>query len=418
MIKINKNITLRYIPMTNLKTTMVGAYIYRPLNKNDVSANAMLPYMLQRGCRACPTIEILTKQLEDLYGASLNVGISKIGMAQIMSFSGKTISDKYAPEGEKLTNSLTELIMSVMFEPVTKDGAFLHDIFNQEKKMAKDSILAQINDKRSYTQHLCVEKMCGDDDYTLSKNGTVEGIDALDAKKLYEYYKSIITSSVIDIFVCGDADIDAVADTIRNFCDKLEFTESQIPMQTKFTSQNTAPIEHSKSMDITQGKLCIGLTTDISCKDEQYWGLMIANSILGGGMTSKLFNNVRERLSLAYYVGSQLDKNKGIMLINAGVDFDNYQKALDEIYVQLDELKNGNISDDEFSAAVLSTISALEQYYDDQRYMQLFAVSQRASGVDYSIEFMKEKVNAVTKADVVQAAQKIKADTVFFLKGE
>lgn len=418
MIKINKNITLRYIPMTNLKTTMVGAYIYRPLNKNDVSANAMLPYMLQRGCRACPTIEILTKQLEDLYGASLNVGISKIGMAQIMSFSGKTISDKYAPEGEKLTNSLTELIMSVMFEPVTKDGAFLPDIFNQEKKMAKDSILAQINDKRSYTQHLCVEKMCGDDDYTLSKNGTVEGIDALDAKKLYEYYKSIITSSVIDIFVCGDADINAVADTIRNSCDKLEFTESQIPMQTKFTSQNTAPIEHSKSMDITQGKLCIGLTTDISCKDEQYWGLMIANSILGGGMTSKLFNNVRERLSLAYYVSSQLDKNKGIMLINAGVDFDNYQKALDEIYVQLDELKNGNISDDEFSAAVLSTISALEQYYDDQRYMQLFAVSQRASGVDYSIEFMKEKVNAVTKADVVQAAQKIKADTVFFLKGE
>lgn len=418
MIKINKNITLRYIPMTNLKTTMVGAYIYRPLNKNDVSANAMLPYMLQRGCRACPTIEILTKQLEDLYGASLNVGISKIGMAQIMSFSGKTISDKYAPEGEKLTNSLTELIMSVMFEPVTKDGAFLPDIFNQEKKMAKDSILAQINDKRSYTQQLCVEKMCGDDDYTLSQNGTVEGIDALDAKKLYEYYKSIITSSVIDIFVCGDADIDAVADTIRNFCDKLEFTESQIPMQTKFTSQNTAPIEHSKSMDITQGKLCIGLTTDISCKDEQYWGLMIANSILGEGMTSKLFNNVRERLSLAYYVSSQLDKTKGIMLINAGVDFDNYQKALDEIYVQLDELKNGNISDDEFSAAVLSTISALEQYYDNQIYMQLFAVSQRASGVDYSIEFMKEKVNAVTKADVVQAAQKIKADTVFFLKGE
>lgn len=417
MIKINNNITLNYIPMSNLKTTSVGVYIYRPLNRDEISANAMLPYVLQRGCRICPTLEKLSKYLDDLYGASLNVGISKNGMVHTMSINGKTISDKYAPDGEKLTNNLTELIMSIMFEPVIKDGAFLTDVFKQEQKSAKDSILALINDKRAYTQRLCIEKMCGDDAYALPKNGTVEGIDALDEKKLYEYYKKIITSSVIDIFVCGDADINAVADTIHDFCDKFDFIDAQIPKQSIFKTNKSQPTEEYKCMDITQGKLCIGLTTDITCADEQYWGLMIANNILGGGAHSKLFNNVREKLSLAYYAGSQLEKNKGLMFINAGIEFDNYQRALDEIYKQIDELKNGNIGDDEFSAAVLAIESALEQYYDDQTYMQLFCVSQRTSGVDYSIDYMKNKIRSVTKEQVTAAAKQINADTVFFLKG-
>lgn len=417
MIKINENITLHYIPMENLKVTSVGVYIYRPLTQEDASKNALLPYVLQRGCRVCPSLAEMSKYLENLYDASFNVNIIKQGGVHIMGFNGKTISDKYAPEKEKLTDSITELILSCIFEPVTENGVFSAEYVKQEKKSAKDNILGLLNDKRSYAQKRCAEEMCGGDCYAVSKNGTIEGMDAIDEKNLYDYYKSIINASVIDIFVCGSADINDVADAVRSFVDKLSFTSAEIPKNTLFECRRSEVRELAESMDVTQGKLCIGLTTGISCRDDDYWAIMVANNILGGGAHSKLFNNVREKLSLAYYASSQLEKNKGLMFINAGVEFENYQKALDEIKVQLDDMKNGKISSEEFDASVLTIINSLDSYYDDQNYMQLFRVSQRASGVDYDIEYMKERVRSVTLEQAAAAARKINMDTVYFLKG-
>ncbi len=417
MIQINENITLRYIPMTKLKSTLVGAYIYRPVKEEEISANALLPYVLQRGCREYPTLEEFSRHLEGLYGSIITCNVNKQGDAQILGFNAKSISDRYAPEGEKLTSIMTKLLMSVLFDPVVENGAFMPEVVRQEKKSAKDGILALINDKQAYTQRRCIEEMCGDDGYALSKNGTIEGMDALDEKNLYEHYKNIITSSRIDIFVCGETDIDAVADAIHCITDSISFTPAQLPIQTMFTPVRNEIQEVSESMDVTQGKLSIGFTTEINCKDERYWALMVANSIFGGGVHSKLFNNVREKLSLAYYASSNMEKSKGIMMVNAGIEFDNYKKALDEIYTQLDEMKAGNITDDEFSAAILSLINSLDSYYDDLFYMQIFSMSQIISGTNCDIEFMKEKIKALTKADIVAVAQNIRPDTVFFLKG-
>lgn len=421
MIKINENITLRYIPMENLKTTAVGVYIYRPLTKEDASKNALLPYVLQRGCRELPSLLEISKRLEDLYGASFNVSVMKYGSVQIMAFTGKTISDKYLPEGEtpekSLTDSLTELIMSCIFDPFTENGAFCAEFVRQEKKNLTDAILNLVNDKRDYANRRCMEEMCAGDSCAVSKYGTVGDAERLDEKNLYEYYKSIITSSVIDIFISGTADIQSTADTVRAFADRLSFTAAETPQNDMFVKPETDVREVRENMDVTQGKLCIGFTTGITNRDSRYWALMAANSVLGGGAHSKLFNNVREKLSLAYYVSSRIDKNKGLMFISAGIEFSNYEKALQEIYAQLDDVKNGKISEDEFNASVLSLINSLDSYYDDQMYMQMFAVSNRVTGVDYDIEYMKERLRSVTVADAAEAARSVRADTVYFLEG-
>lgn len=417
MIKINDNITLHYIPMENLKITSVGVYIYRSLTKEDASKNALLSYLFQRGCTRFPTLNDISKQLENLYGASYFTDIRKQGNIQILSLNGRTISDRYAPNGEKLTSSITELILSCLFEPITENGAFSREYVEQEKRNLKDAILSIVNDKRAYAQRRCIEEMCAGDGYALSRTGTREDVDLIDEKNLYEYYKQMITSSVIDIFVCGDADINEVSDTVRSFTDKLLFNAAPIPENNMFERKNDTIREISEAMDITQGKLCIGLTTDITCRDEQYWALMAANSVFGGGAHSKLFNNVREKLSLAYYVSSVVEKNKGLMFINAGVEFENRQKAIDEINAQLEDMKNGKITDEEMNASILAVIDSLDSYYDDQLHMQWFLMSQRISGTNYSIEYMKEQLRRVTIADVAEVSKSIKTDTIYFLEG-
>lgn len=417
MRKICKNISVEYIPMTCQKTTSVGVYIHRPLNSAEASLNAVLPYVLQSGCRLCPTMDLVTKYLEELYGASMSAGVMKKGCDQLICVNGKSISNKYAPEKEDLTGGLIELMLSVIFEPVLENGVLRKEFVDIEKKNSRDKVLSLINNKQSYALHRCSQELYGDSDIALYKWGSVEGIDKITPESLYEHYKNIISSSVIDIYVCGDTDIDAVCERIQRFIENLSFNEGTIPKTDVFKSTRTEPKTVSESMDVTQGKLSIGFTTEIEPDSKEYWGLMVANSIFGGGAHSKLFNNVREKLSLAYYASSGIDKCSGVIFVNAGIEFENYDKALEEIKQQLKELQDGKISDEEFNAAILAIVNALNSYYDDQFNMQLFYLSQRSAGVDCTIESMKEEILKVTVEDVVRAAKKIKLDTIYFLKG-
>lgn len=417
-ISINQNISLHYIPMQKLKTTAIGIYIHRPLTQEDATKNAILPSVLKRGCKKCPTSEAMAHTLENLYGASLGTGIMKKGEDQIIVFDGETISDRYAPDKEPLIAELVSVLLSCIFEPVTVDGAFSEEYVNQEKNNLKDRIQGIINDKRSYATMRCTQEMCKDDPFRISRLGCLEDVDALDAQQLYAYYQEIITASKMDIYICGDADVEKIAETIREYIRDMQFEETNIP-KTTILKKNTDMVNQvDETMDVTQGKLSIGFRTNISPSDSEYWGLMVANNIFGGGAHSKLFNHVREKLSLAYYASSQLEKFKGLMMVNAGIEFQNFQAAYDEILSQLDSLKKGDISDLEFTSSIQAIMNVLDSYDDDPRYMQSFYVNEEVAGTQYDIEFVKEQVKKVTVNDVVAAVQKIRLDTVYFLKGK
>ena len=212
-ININSNINLYYIPMTKLKTTTIDVYIHRDLNEEESSLNALLPYVLKRGCRLCSDSEAISKYLENLYGAGIGVGVLKRGDDHILHVAFETISDKYAPNGEKLCDSVIELMLSIMFESTS----FSDEIVEQEKKNAKDRIMAMMNDKRQYAVERCIETMFEGENYAISKLGTQEGIDKITADNLKKHYENIITSSVIDIYICGDADANALAEKIKKY---------------------------------------------------------------------------------------------------------------------------------------------------------------------------------------------------------
>ena len=414
VIKINDNITLTHIPMEKLKKTSISLYIHRELDRDEASKNALLPHVLKRGCKMCETSEKREHYLENLYGASFSAGIAKRGNDHILCFDGETISDKYAPHGERLVSGVLKLLMSVVFDTLDE---FDESGFLQERANSVTKIENIINDKRIYANYRCQEEMAKGDKYEIPRLGYAEKMKKLTREDLYEYYNKMIVSSPIDIYVCGEADLAELEAEIRRAVSALEFKPAKMPLNNIL--QNNSPVKNiTEKLNVTQGKLSIGFLTDIKPGDKEFFGLVVGNAIFGGGAQSKLFNNVREKLSLAYYAGSFIDKYKGFMMINAGIEFKNFEKAYEETLVQLDEMKKGNISDLEFNSSKGFLLNSLDSNYDSQEALIGYWLNQKICGSGMDIEEQKKAIGAVTREDVTAAMAKVRLDTVYFLTGK
>ena len=414
VININDNIVLNYIPMEKLKTTSVSLYIHRELNREEASYNALLPHVLKRGCKICGTSEEIEHYLENLYGAVFSAGIAKRGNDHLLCFDGETITDKYAPDGEQLTGGLLKLMLSVVFDGLDE---FDEESFLQERANSVTKINNIINDKRIYANYRCQEEMAKGDKYEIPRLGYADKMKKITREELYGYYRKIIVGSPIDIYVCGEADINELEAQIRSFVSHLEFTPASLPENNILKS--SSPVKNiTERLNVTQGKLSMGFLTGIKPTDHDYFGLLVGNAIFGGGAQSKLFNNVREKLSLAYYAGSFTDKYKGFMMVNAGIEFKNFETAYKEIMVQLEEMKKGNITELEFNSSKEFLINSLNSTYDSQQGLISFFLNEKIGRTGRNIEDYKKGITAVTVKDVVDAMKKAELNTVYFLAGK
>ena len=413
--KINENITLHYIPMTKLKTTSVGIYIGRALDRQEVSFNAVLPYVLMKGCKEAENASEIAKNLQDLYGARFYTGVNKRGDNQFINFEGEVISDRFAPNREKLLKGLIDLMLSVVFEPMSEDGGFVFDVTEREKQNCITKIEGLINNKRTYANIRMIEEMFKEENYSISEYGYIDDIKKITSVSLYEHYKKIIGASVINIFVCGELNIHEIREEIEGKVKGISFVGAELK-KSKIIKKESEKEDVREYTDLTQGKLSIGFRTNVSESDEDYWALMLANNIYGGGLGSKLFNNVREKLSLAYYVSTNIDKYKGFMLLNAGIAFEKLEEAENEIFIQLDEMKKGNISDEEMENSKSEIINSLNSCYDDQKQLQSYYMGNIIAGTNVSLEEYKENIMKVTKQQVIDVINKVETDTVYFLE--
>lgn len=416
-IKINENITLKYIPMHKLKTTTVDFYLHRRLDEEEASYNALLPYVLKRGCALCPDSEAMEKYLENLYGADLRCTVSKKGDDQVITFDMETISSIYAANKEPLLEDMITLLMSVVFDPVVENGGFKEEFVAQEKKNAVERIESVINEKRTYAMLRCIEEMCKGERFAVSRLGTVEKTEKITPETLYEHYKNIITSSVIDIYICGDCDADKIAGLIKDSISGIPFEQASRPQMEAFKGGDD--VKHvTEKLDVVQGKMSLGFTVDTTSKDEDYYAMCVANAIFGAGTQSKLFCNVREKLSLAYYASSQLLQFKGLMIVNAGIEFDKFQEAYDETMAQLKALQEGDVSQMEYDAAIKILVNSRQSILDDQRQLADFYMSHTLIESNETVEESIEKIKNVTLEQAVEAAKKIRLNTVYFLTGK
>ncbi len=405
------------INSNRFKTNTINIFFQDNLNKDTVALNALFPSVLKRGCKGLPTIKEINLYLEKLYGSVFYCGIVKKGERQIIHFYFEYISDKYTNDSQRNFEKAFEFLMNIIFRPELKDGSFNEQYVEQEKKNLKMIVEGRTNDKVQYSMERCYELMCKDEPFGLYEYGTVEQIDEITNDKLYDHYKKKIASLPAEIFITGEIDEKDVAFVKE----KLSLVERSTPqkLNSSIILKCVKDVkEYEDRMDVNQAKLCMGFRTHVQPADNDYYALMVFNGILGEGTHSKLFQNVREKAGLAYYVYAGLEKFKGLMVIASGIDINNKNTAQEIIMKQLDEIRSGNITEYEYEATLKSIKTGIMSLKDSQLYVVDFYLSQLINGTHDTMETLIEKINRVTVDDIIKVADKVQLDTVYFLTSE
>lgn len=411
-ISLKPGINLHIINTNKFKTNLVAVFLTTPLNKENVTKNALIPMILRRGSKTLKNLEEINNKLDEMYGASFDCGIDKTGDNQILKFYMESINNNFLPENENLLKESIEVLFDLIFNPEIKNNSFKDEYVNSEKENLKQIIQGKIDNKAKYAYERCVEEMYKGKPFGLYKFGNIEELEKINAKELYEYYKKLIAECKIDIFISGEIDENIEKDVVSI----LNLNERE-PVYNKKSEEleegrNTQTIEEHK--DVSQGKLVIGLQVGKKDKDSKY-SAIIYNAILGGTPTSKMFQNVREKAHLAYVAGSNYVRQKNNVFIRCGIEIENYQKALDLIKVQIEDMKKGDFTEEDIKNAKTSIISTIEAIPEEQDSEITYNFGQEISGQKMKYEEYEQKINEVTKQSIIDIANSVKIDTIYFL---
>lgn len=385
------------IKTNRFKTNLYAIFLTIPMKKEDATINSLIPAVLRRGTEKYPTQLEIEKRLEEMYGASFNCGVDKIGNYQVLKFYIEGLSDEYTEEKQ----NIEELLKEIIYSPILENGYFKKEYVEQEKENLRLIIESRKDNKARYAYERCIEEMFENEPYGVYKYGTVEDVEKITPESLYNQYKKILKNAQIDVFGCGN-----------------QLEEVEIPHKNTIEIKNTIHENKHKEIkekaDVTQGKLIIGLDTP----EENKPAITMYNAILGGGANSKLFQNVREKASLAYSAGSSYIRRINSIFIKTGIKNENYEKTLEIIKKQLQDMKQGNITDKEFRDAKQLIISSLKLIPEQQEDLIAFTYDQKIFGENQSIDEYISNISKVTKENVIEIAQKIDIDTIYFLYGE
>lgn len=416
-IDIKNGIKLHTIKTEKFKTNLIAVMLTTKLDRKNITKNALIPAVLRRGTKFMQTQEEINKKMEDIYGASFDCGLDKTGDNQILKFYMETVNNEFLPQdAENMIKNSIEKIFEIIFNPYLENGVFKKEYVEQEKENIKQIIDGKIDSKARYALDRCIEEMYKNEPFGLYKFGYVEDLKDINEKNLYEYYLELIKTCKIDIYISGivDENIHNIIKQNENI-EKLEERKPDFKEFELVKKENEEAKEIQESMEVTQGKLIIGLDVNILDKDARY-KIMIYNSLLGGSANSKLFQNVREKASLAYTASSSYYRFKNNIFINCGIDIPNYQKALEIIKKQIEDMKNGDFTDEEIENAKNGIIASIKTIDDEQDTEITYYFGQELSGTKTSLEEYIENIQKVNKADVLEVAKQISINTIYFLK--
>jgi len=415
-IQLFPGVTLRCCRDDRFKQSVLSLQFLRPMRCEEAALNALLPTVLLRGTKSAPDMRSITLRLDDLYGASLGALVRRIGDIQCTGLSCGFIDDRFTLEGDRLLAPMIAFLEEILLDPVTEDGVFCSQYVQTEKQNLIWTIEAQRNDKRAYASNQLLKHMCAADSYGIPRLGEIPEVEAITAQSLFAHYRKVLQESPVHIFYVGSADPETVAETLKPMLSRLGTVSTDLPAQTGFSPVPFS--EHEEILDVAQGKLCMGYATPINLRHPQYAAIQVCNTILGAGMTSKLFMQVREKMSLCYDIGSGFHGSKGIMLVAAGIEFEKKDIVQQEIIHQLQEITLGNITTEELNAAKEALLSNLRATHDSPGAIEGYYASAAISGIGMTPAEFMDAIAKVTAADVAAAAKTLCLQTVYFLRGD
>ena len=418
VIKIKNGINLNLIKTDKFKTNLLSVFLTVPLNENTITKNALIPAILRRGSNILKTQEEISKTLEEMYGASFDCGVDKIGDNQVLKFYLETINNSYVENEENILKEAINILLDLVFNPLVNNNKFDETYVESEKNNLKQIIEGRKDAKATYALERCIEEMYKNLPYALYKYGKLEDLKNINAENLYEQYKKLINECKIDIFISGDITEEVKNEVIEN--KNIVSLEERNPNYIESNKENRIKQEKqeeivSESMDVTQGKLILGLDMLKEQEDDKYTAL-IYNAILGGTPNSKMFQNVREKNSLAYTASSSYIRQKGNIFVKCGIEIDNYEKALKIIKEQIEDMKKGEFTEEDIKQAKVNIVSTIKFIPEEQDTELLYYFSQELSGYQMNSEEYINKVNSITKGQIVELANRIQINTIYFLK--
>ncbi len=415
IIELQKGVEGLFIKNSRFNTTLISYNFFMPLNKATVAENALLPFMLTSCSKEYPDFSRLNYKLAKLYGARLNASAEKYGDYQILKMTISVINDRFSLDGESLVKSASRLLLKLIFEPNIDNDAFLDIDLSREKRKAIEHINGEISEKRIFAKKRLIEEMYKGEAYGLPKCGTVEDVEAITGEGLYKAWQNMLSSAFVRVQVVGAGIPDGLFEDITARFGEINRSNITNCKISKPTNSTEKPKTVTDYMNIAQGKLCLGFSSDLFGNDDNTLPLLIMTDIFGGGPYSRLFSNVREKMSLCYYCSASSVRQKGLITVESGVETQNCEKAQNEILNQLEIVKKGEFSDFEFVSSIKSITDSLNTYNDSQGSIDLWYAIRVNNETLYSPEDIAQMVGKITRNDVITAANGVKLNTVYKL---
>ena len=416
--EIKQGIKFHTINTDKFKTNLMAIFLTTKLTRENVTKNALISLLLKRGSKNMKDQEEISKKMEELYGAIFDCGLDKTGDNQVIKLYIETINDKYLPQSEgDLLKTTMEKLLEIAFAPYIENGEFLPEYVEQEKNTIRQLIGTKKDNKARYAQTRCIEEMYKNQPYSLFKYGYEEDLEKINGKNLYEYYKELLQTCKIDIFLSGNLN-GKEYEIIKNNENIQELEEREpVYIKPKVAQVNLSEAEKivTENLDVAQGKLVLGLDIDIKNADQKYDVLMY-NSILGGTATSKLFQNVREKAHLAYVASSNYFRFKNNIIINCGIEISNFEKALKIVKEQIEDMKTGKFTEEDLENCKKVVKSTIEAIKDEQDTGITYYFSQELSEEKTTPEEYLNRIEKITKENVIDIANKVSINTIYFLK--
>ncbi|MGI5979637.1 MAG: EF-P 5-aminopentanol modification-associated protein YfmF [Oscillospiraceae bacterium] len=412
------NVVLTCLTTDKFKTGCLSVNLLTPLKRETASLNALIPAVLCRGTATLPDMAAISSKLDSLYGARVKPLVRKKGEVQAIGLYANFADEAFLPAGTDILEEMISLVGEMLLMPRTHGGLFLREYVESEREKLLEQIRGRINEKRSYSVSRLYELMCSMEDYATDKLGSETQAQSITPHELTRHYHQLLADSPIEIFYCGSAEPARVKAAFLNALSSLPRSDEEPDIGTdiRMNALEAQPRYFEDELSVTQGKLAIGFRLGECMLEPDTAAIKVFNALYGGSVTSKLFLNVREKLSLCYFASSWADLHKGILTVSSGIDFDKYDAALAEIFAQLDAVKNGDFTQDELDAAKRSIASDYRAVSDSAAALENFYLDQALIGPDCTPDELAALAEEVTAQDVSGIAKGIECDTIYFLR--
>ncbi|MBQ7897590.1 MAG: insulinase family protein [Clostridia bacterium] len=405
-------VALHYINDLKYKTNYLNIYFSLPLTSENTTKMSLLAKVIKRGSKTFPTMASLNSALDMNYSSSITLSSSKEGETAVFMMGISTLKNDFALEGEDIFVKALDIAFDLLMNPLTEEGKFKEEYFESEKKNLRDSILSQINNKAAYARMRFISAMCQGEPFAVNGEGDLEVLEKTDNASLFDFWKYLLKSAECHVYFVGNEKEERIKELLRSRFEKTLRLPVSIPETQIIFKENNKDV--TEELDIAQAHLFVGFRTPVTYSHPDYLKFVLLNMVLGGDVSSKMFMNLREKMSLCYTCYSSLDGSKGILSAYAGIDPENKEKTLDAFYKELDNIKEGKVSAEELEDAKKAYVNRMREIADNPSLLPAwFHLRLNAEGRDPALD--AEEIKKLTLDDVISAAKNIKLDTVYFL---